>query len=347
MINMKKILVVGATYIDNFGDMLFAKMIADALDEKCEFRYYLLSDFAQNFVGANRISNFDLNVADALVYMPGGFLGDRHDTSLITTWRWFRRYFPIGIKFARKKKPILFLGVGAGPCKYTIMKKIIKYVCKRSQKIIVRESDSQEFLNSIGIKSTVTSDLAQLITDYELPEMNLDFGSKKKFLIHVNQNEVILEKIIPAIRKFYEKHKEEYSLVVASDQRCPNDYKIFDKLNTIAENDVYYYKYTDPMELCKVITKCDTVLTYKLHMGIVSCAYGKSVVAIPEHYKKVERYYKQIGYSERVLPFYLAESDSIYELIEKYHDKPITIPEKVLVAARKNYDELDAFLRTL
>lgn len=341
---MKKILVVGATYSDNFGDMLFARMIADALYKKCEMRFYLLSDYAKHFIGIDRTTDFGLDEADALVYMPGGFLGDRHDTSLYTTWLWFKRYFPIGIRYARKKKPILILGVGAGPCKYEVMKKIIKYICKSSKKIIVREYDSFDFLKSIGIESSVTSDLAQLITTYRLPELIVDFGHKKKLLIHVNQNQNMIRKILPAINNFYINHKQEYSLVIASDQVCPDDYAVYEQFQAFAGKDVMFYKYGDPLELCKVITMCDTVITYKLHMGIVACAYGKSVIAIPEHYKKVERYYKQIGYSERVLPFHLADSSSICDLLENYYNKPICVPKQIIEAAKANFDELDKFV---
>lgn len=344
---MKKILIVGATYSDNFGDMLFTRMMADALHEKVQIKFYLLSDFAKEFVGEQKISNFPINDADALIYMPGGFFGDRHDTSLITTWYWFKRYFPIGIKFARMHKPILLLGVGAGPCKYRIMRCLIKYICKRATKIFVRESDSQEFFKSLDIKSDVTSDLAQLITTYDLPYVDIGATKKKRLLIHVNQAQHVASKILPAVRKFYEAHKEEYSLVVASDQVSPEDDDILRKVKDFAGEDVSFYKYGKPLELCNVIKQCDAVITYKLHMGIVACSYGKSVIAIPEHYKKVERYYKQIGYPERVLPFIHADENKIYQLLETYHDKPISIPNTIIDLAKQNYVELFKFIEEL
>jgi len=344
---MKKVVVVGATYMDNFGDMLFAKMMADALENKCEFRYYLLSDFARNFVCAERISSFACGEADALIYMPGGFLGDKYDTSLYATFKWFWRYFPIGLKFAHEGKPILVLGVGAGPCKYGVMRMIIKYICKRSKKVVVREQDSHNFLKSIGVDSTVTSDLAQLITAYKLPELNADFGDKKKLLVHVNHKQKIVRRILPAVKLFYENHRKEYSLVIASDQVFPDDRHVFEQFRAFAGGDASFYKYRDPLELCRVITMCDVVITYKLHVGVVACSYGKSVIAVPEHYKKVERYYNQIGYSERVLPLCLVDNESLYNLLNKFYDKPICVPEAVLEAARTNYLELDRFLSEL
>jgi polysaccharide pyruvyl transferase WcaK-like protein len=344
---MNKILIVGATYSDNFGDMLFTRIMADYLGDKCQFRYYLLSDYARNFIKKTKISDFPICEAEALVYMPGGFFGDRHDTSLYTTYLWFKRYFPIGLKFAFLRKPILILGVGAGPCKYTFMKSIIKYISKRANKVIVREDDSAEFLKKLGVDCIVTSDLAQTITDYELPVVQLNCTKKKKILVHINQNKWAADKVLPAVQQFYEKHKEEYNIIVASDQVCPDDYAIYEKIKTFAEADSFFYKYGDPFELCSVIEQSDVVVTYKLHVGIVACSYGKSVIAVPEHYKKVERYYKHIGYPERVLPLYRANSQTIFNMLEDYAEVPIQIPAAIIDSAYENFDELKNYIEAL
>lgn len=344
---MKKIIIVGATYGDNFGDMIFAKMITDALYKENSIKFYKLSEYTKNFIGEEKISDFPDKEADALIYMPGGFFGDRHDTSLLVTLYWFFRYFPIGLRFAFREKPILILGVGAGPCKYGIMRRIIKYICSKAKRIVVREDDSREFLKTLGIDSEVTSDLAQLITKYDFKPVDIDFGEKKRLLVHVNQNQSVASVIVPAVKRFYEKHKDEFSIVVASDQVCENDYSIFEQVCEFAEKDAVFYKYGDPMELCYIIDQCDAVVTYKLHMGIVACAVCKSVIALPVHYKKVERYYKHIGCPERSLPFHLADVDSVYEMIEKYYDKNIRVPDEILKATEYNYSILNQFISEL
>lgn len=344
---MNKVLIVGATYSDNFGDMLFAKIIADYLSDKCEFRYYRLSEYAKKFIGEKKIANFSIRKAEALVYMPGGFFGDRHDTSLYTTYLWFKRYFPIGLEFAFLRKPILILGVGAGPCKYAVMKSLIKYICKHAKKVIVREEDSAEFLKTIKVNSTVTSDLAQTITDYKLPMVQMNCTKKKKLLVHINQNTKAANKIIPAVQSFYERHSEDYNIIVASDQVCPNDYEFYDKIKSFAKENAFFYKYGDPFELCSTIEQSDVVVTYKLHVGIVACSYGKSVIAIPEHYKKVERYYRHIGYFERVLPLYKASSQAIFNMLEKYAEIPIKIPDSIIESAHENFYELKEYIEAL
>lgn len=347
-----KIFIVGATYSNNFGDMLFSKLVLKRVSKKAQCRFNITSDYCADFVGRENLSDFKKSKADALLYMPGGYLGDRHDTSLYTTLLWFLRYFPWGIYYAIKKKPIMIMAVDAGPCKYWIMRKIIKFICKRVQKLIVRNPASKEFLVSIGVKTEnilVTSDYAQIMKDEEIvPVESFDkFKEKcqKKLLyVHVNVNQRVADVVIPAVERFYNNHKDEYSLVVASDQVCANDSCIYEKIKEFAKDDVYYYKYGDPLELCYIIKNCDTVITYKLHAGIVSAAYSKSVIAIPEHYLKVEKYYQQIGEGGRVLPLHMATTDGVYELLEKYHSIPICLSDEILNLVYDNNIELDGFL---
>ncbi len=347
-----KLLVVGATYMDNFGDMLFAKLILDKLNGKAENRFYLTSDFCCDFVGAEKLSGFDVRDADALLYMPGGYLGDRDDTSFYTTYLWLKRYFPIGLYYAAKHKPIMILGVDAGPCKYSFMRMIIKKICKSSCKVVVRNEDSKDFLvNTIGLHSDeveVTSDYAQTIRDYPLPELPAlevwKKPEKKTILLHINENRTAREIIVPALEKFYNLHRGECEIVVAGDQHHNNEGETYEAVRRFAGEDAYFHKYDDPMELCAVIKSCDCVITYKLHVGIVAAAYSKSVIPIPQHYKKVEKYYRHIGHSDRVIPLKDATPEKVLEKMEYYADKPIVLSNEIYRRAKKNEAYIDEFI---
>lgn len=351
-----KILIVGATYIDNFGDMLFAKLIFDRLNKNAgdmEKRFYLMSDYCRKFIGKDNVDEFPPEEADALLYMPGGYLGDRSDTSLYTTYLWFKRYFPIGLRFAKKRKPILILAVDAGPCKYWFMRKVIQKVCKNTGRIIVRNEASKEFLiehiNVPEKKIIATSDYAQVIVDYPIPELpeleSWKSPNKKTIMLHINECEEARKAVIPALKQFYLENPDNYEIVVASDQHYPNDGETFEEVKKFAGDDAYYYKYGDnPIELCSAIKACDCVITYKLHVGIVASAYSKSVIPIPEHYKKVQKYYDQIGYGERVLPLKDANDKKIVDMLTKYIDKPIELSEEIHEKARLNDFYLDEFV---
>lgn len=348
-----RILVVGATYMDNFGDMLFAKLVMDRLKDRSENRFYLTSDYCRRFVGSENLSDFPKKDADALVYMPGGYLGDRSDTSLYTTYLWFKRYFPIGLSYVRQRKPILILAVDAGPCKYWFMRKIIHRICKNARTVIVRNEESKDFLvEKIHIPSEeiiVTSDYAQTIVDYEIdkyaPLEVWKSPEKKQILLHINECKEAREKVIPALKQFYLENADKYQIVVASDQHYPNDGETFGEVKKFAGDNAYYYRYgDDPMELCSVIRSCDSVITYKLHVGIVASACSKAVIPIPQHYKKVQKYYNQIGCGERVLALKDATVEGVYDRISKYVDTPIVLSEEIYEKARRNDVLLDAFL---
>ena len=346
-----KILAIGATYIDNFGDMLFAKMIATKLKERAEFRFNIVSDYCKSFVGDDLLSDFDKKDGDALLYFPGGYLGDRHVTNIKVTYLWYKRYFPLGLYYAKHKKPIMIMAVDAGPCKYAIMRMIIRYICKRSWKIIVRNDDSKIFLESIGIKQNnlyVTSDYAQLIRYYQLPT-NKEFEEWRQsqddiILVHVNECKEAVNVVLPAIKEYYLKKNKNCSFVIASDQRCANDNSVFEQVRSFAGEKSFFYKYGDPLELCSIIKGCDTVITYKLHVGIVAATFSKSVIAIPQHYKKVVKYYKQIGELDRVIPLKDADSDRLYSKICEYDKHPIILSDSILQLSKKNNEYLDEFL---
>lgn len=350
-----KILVVGATYMNNFGDMLFARLISEKLGTELEKRFYLTSDYCHNFVGGDNLSNFPVKEADALLYMPGGYLGDKNNPSLYTTYLWYKQYFPIGLHYVKKSKPIMILAVDAGPCKYFFMRRIIKKICKNATTLIVRNEDSKDFLiEKIGIlpdNIIVTSDYAQTILNYPLPRLPLleswIDSSKKSILLHVNECADARKVIIPALKKFYMSHSNEYQIVVASDQQCQHDEQVFEEVKEFAGNNAYFYKYGDPLELCTVIKSCNSVITYKLHVGIVAATYSKSVIPIPQHYKKVEKYYRQIGHSERVLPLKDATVDSVLNKIIKYSDTPIVLSDEIYKKAYQNNKFIDDFITNI
>jgi polysaccharide pyruvyl transferase WcaK-like protein len=143
-------------------------------------------------------------------------------------------------------------------------------------------------------------------------------------------------------------HPGKYEIIVASDQHYPNDGETFDEVKQFAGDDAFYYKYGEnPLELCSVIKSCDCVITYKLHVGIVAAAYSKSVIPIPQHYQKVQKYYNQIGCGERVLPLKDAAVDTVYDRISRYIEKPINLPEEIYEKARQNQVYLDDFISLL
>ena len=92
-----------------------------------------------------------------------------------------------------------------------------------------------------------------------------------------------------------------------------------------------------------MLGECDMVITPKLHVGIVSSSFGKSVFSFPINYEKTKRYYKNIGYSERCIDIYTVEHDQILALLEMHHDEGIQIPMGVVESAEENLKVCDSF----
>jgi polysaccharide pyruvyl transferase WcaK-like protein len=57
----------------------------------------------------------------------------------------------------------------------------------------------------------------------------------------------------------------------------------------------------EPGDMIAILNDLDLVVTTKLHVGIVRCALGKSVIAAPKH-SKTPRFYEQMGLADWCVP---------------------------------------------
>ncbi len=136
---MKKIMLHGCTggKTSNFGDFIFADLIASYIIEQYKndsVGFFNLSNFFRNNMD-NISLNCDMCVAqiDALVYIPGGYFGERDKPTLRSKLWHFRRYFLIGLYAAIFDKPIAIVGVGSTPIKSRILQSSIRYVCNKAK----------------------------------------------------------------------------------------------------------------------------------------------------------------------------------------------------------------------
>ena len=112
----------------------------------------------------------------------------------------------------------------------------------------------------------------------------------------------------------------------------------------LGHNRTIVYNYTTPDNLCWILSQCSLVVTYKLHVGIVSAALSKSVIAFPKH-EKVKRYYQQIGESDRFKDFRSASPQDVLKMAECYWEKNIVLNDQISELAKRNWDVLDEFLK--
>lgn len=362
---MKKIMLHGCTggKTSNFGDFIFADLIASYIIEQYKndsVGFFNLSNFFRNNMD-NISLNCDMCVAqiDALVYIPGGYFGERDKPTLRSKLWHFRRYFLIGLYAAIFDKPIAIVGVGSTPIKSRILQSSIRYVCNKAKIITVRDEESKVSLQNIGVTNQITV-LSDMILSFDKSKMkpieeafdvliNTQHSNKKLILVHYNNNVSVMEKFAVSIKSFLENHND-YSVVVASDSVINNESELFEKFKSLAGNfndNIILYKYNDPWKLCSLIEKCNCVLTTKLHVGIVAIRLGKSVLSFPKHVEKTQRLYSQINESDRCIDIKAARVEDITNLLNKFHNKPIVLGDKVYNDSLNNWDYLEKFLDNL
>ena len=90
------------------------------------------------------------------------------------------------------------------------------------------------------------------------------------------------------------------------------------------------FHYDSPFVFTEFLKKVDLVLTCKLHLGVVSCMFNKSVIVAAVHPEKTSRFYKQIGEEGRCVSLFDTDGSQLYEMMEKYHDKKVIIPDETI-----------------
>lgn len=355
-----KILLSGATAGTNFGDFLFAKMfqnyIGDIVGKESVFwftgGYFAFSKFYAKHLNYNR--RYRLRDIDLLVYISGGYFGGL-DRSLFDYFVRFMNYFYIGVRCVIRRIPIIIIGVEASKSNSRFIDSVQKFLIKKAKLVIVRNQPSFEYISSFIIndpKVICTADSVFSIKkvffeNTEIPD-NIRNHNGPLFFYHtkpsLNEEDAHVRLIIPIINRFIKSHPE-YTIIVSPDQYSEN----FDKTEAIISRhleakNVIYYRYDNPVALCNVINQCDVVLTDKLHVGIVGVHLGKSVISFSGHTQKIARLYEQLNVSERTIALSKLTLEKGVEMLEKFHDAPIQVPQDITLAAESNFKYLSQFI---
>lgn len=352
----------GATMGTNFGDFLFAHLFYNKVCEVnktgetyfYESKYAMSPFFKKNLNYQYNYSKTCKRKADLLIYISGGYFGERENNTKEHILR-FLRYFTVGLYFSIMKKPIIIIGVGAGPLSSWWLRFFTRKIFNNADLITVRDKESKEYLEKYGVKKKIiiTSDSAQAIpTDYCLHPIDEYLTGKvnknKKYVFlhvnpYVNSNNSIVKKIVPPLNKFLSKHKE-YGVIIGCDQYSGGDEGVDYVRNYVKCDDVILYKYSNPLTLCSLLKEVDLIITTKLHVGVIGATFSKSVISISGHSEKIHRYYRQIGQSERTISLLNCSEEEIFQLLNKYHNIPIVLDDEVFNLAQLNTDLLQNYI---
>lgn len=341
-----KILIHGAINGSNFGDCIFAHIFYESLAEQGTVDFvkapmFGLCDFLSNEIIGYKSSINSIKNADCLVYMSGGYFGD-------TTSSWkeavkrYLRYFRIAEYFIKNNKPIYVCGVGGGPVSNKFLRNKIVKILNAARFVSVRDQETADYFRQNGVQNRIliTTDSALSIKDRKIPELSVELKTltkdKKNIFFHVygndNSNKEISKKILPSLNRFLSVHSNKYRVFVGTDNICKTkirDLEVFKNLH----GDKVAVDYSSTWGLCSLLKYMDAAITVKLHVGIVTALYGKSVISFPKHVNKTKRFYKQIGYSERCKLLKKVEQEDVYGMMSQFMDEKISIDLELIEKA--------------
>lgn len=359
-----KVLLVGATFNSNFGDLLFSHLFYNKCKEvgfeKVSFWQWprhVMCDFCRDELDYHeRITPWQAFRYDALILQSGGMLGEPYYTRRATLLRFVRFVLPCLI-FTLQQKPVFVLGSGGSPIFNSWLRKMMVYVLNHARYISVRNQETRDYYAVHGVKTEihVTSDTAQIITPQCLPPLRI--GKRLTEFIEVhrtillqmsysrNLDPIVAENIVPAINRFLNEH-EDYRVIFATDKVTPIEWiNVMQTVVELPKDRLMIYEYRNSWQLAALINRMDVVMTTTLHVGIVGASLGKSVLSFAAFYDKTRRYYKQIHEEGRCVPMRDVTPDIAYSMLCRYHDEPITLDASIRQMAASNLDVIEQIAR--
>lgn len=323
-----KVLIVGATFNSNFGDLLFSHLLYDKCKEVgfervpfWQWPEYVLCDFVRNELDYHEeISILHAFRYDALILQSGGMMGDKIHTKNGVKLR-FIRYFVPTLLFTILRKPIYILGCGGGPLYSRSLRKMAKFIWNRARRITVRDVETRDYFQSIGVTRgiEVTSDTAQVITPQLLPPFDrsaeLDSYLKGRklllFVAHFPKKGDAQESIIfPAIREFLQTHPD-YAIVVTTDKAETVD-QTREFLND--KKDYLFCSYCDCFQLASLLNYANVIFNWQIKRHGCNRPEGTLVL----HYLTSDKQLSSFVLSQNDLHLQIKEKGVITNIVKYY-----------------------------
>lgn len=368
---MKKIALHGSYYGDNFGDTLFVIHFINWLyknenEQAPEIFLPFASDRVRKLVDVSEKRGISsLLKSDALVFFGGGYLGEPSNNNRVWSYRLIIRHLSMALIAYLLRKPYIFIGVGAGPLTHKLARKLTVFLCNKSEKTIVRDDESKDYLIDYGVKEDKVKVTADSILTLEAKDVDKDQSKLIKKSIKpngeddiligvhlpVNKNSTAKLKLILNDLKRYSSKLGKYKIVLFNDfHKEDYDYIAYKLLiDKFGQDKVISVEYKNPEQLIALINELDIVITTKLHCGIVANCLGKYTLSISVHNKTI-RLYKQLGLQERNVSLEDYQKGKLLEMLSDYDINTTTynnIPSSIRKSASENKDELYQFVQKI
>jgi polysaccharide pyruvyl transferase WcaK-like protein len=306
---MQKATVHGCYNTTNFGDLLLLELTAKYLYDKWKIQSESLrlpADIRLEYCSAapSVLTSLRPNYA---IFGGGGYLEDEGG-SKIGTKRLLRYWLPakiwrmLGVQYA-------VIAPGGGPTAVGLGAERIRYICANASHISLRDAQTVSFVKGIGVDRqdiVTTADLALTIKPSDIPDSyKFDFAGfvgnkadgKKVIGIH-------LEKIYQDTEQFLKfcslpflsdsEFLQRFHLIFFYDYKSENTAWVKQQIDNIKGLSYSVLERMNHWTTADFLRQCDAILTTKLHVSIVSAAFGVPVFGFSFH-QKTERFYQEIG----------------------------------------------------
>ena len=356
----------GAYRHGNFGDMLLLGIYIRWIRETypgCRVILPFLRTNLKGLVNADGRGLAELLRASALVYGGGGYFGEPNSGRTLWAMRNTWRHVPVGLIARIRGIPIAISGVGAGPLSSGLARRLFVRLFGWARAVAVRDVESRDFMARYGVEAdrmVVTADAAlsldeSSVTPEALAEARRKLGALPgSWRIGFNVAHSIrlrgMDPLLDDLRTFAAGHPQAAFVFFLDEGAGRGESYHVARMAREIERRVaapaVVVPYRDPDQVLGLIQALDLVITTKLHVGIVACALGTSVLAFPAH-QKTRRFYEQIGAADRCRPLHqLVPGDALAPL-ERFARGalgPVPVPPAVRAAALNNRTVLAGFL---
>lgn len=363
----RRFAVHGSYFGHNYGDVLLVRALSrvvrmeipDASIIYPQIKNELLQQYEGDQTGLMKIFS-----AEAVIFSGGGYLGEPEPVSLRWVLRNLKRHFlPFALSVVARK-PLAIIGVGVGPLTNRLYSWFVRSLLAYSKVAVVRDEESVEWSQSVLSKHRSRevvsgADFMLLLNsdDYDgsafdlKKEANLEIdGSDRVLAVHLDAPQEFALKIDLILRALEDVQAAHPTLKVLfiQDRMAASVQKNITTFVGKFPDSASIVTYESPDQLTSLLRQVDSVLTTKLHVGIVSAALGTSVISLP-HHVKTPRFWAQLNQPERCIPLAEANEDDVRRLIEEYAlvDNAIVVPKSLQEKAEITKRILVDFLQSL
>ena len=347
-----KVVVHGSYFGDNFGDRLFIEMFIDWLADIEEIdKNDIVLPFANNrireSVKCSKIKGIKAILrGKCFVYTGGGYFGE-FQKSLVWNARLIIRHLLMALFSIITFKPLIIIGVGAGPLSNPISRRLVTFVCNHAKKVIVRDRESFDYMRKYGVKDERLKLSVDSVLGLDISKTNETESESIKIGVHVfypyeNKDIINVIKDIKAFADSVQNYEIVYFMDLYKEGFTDFSESVIDEV--MDSRYVTKVKYENPEQLIELIGSFDVLFTIKLHVGIVALTQGVKTYSIAVHHK-TKRLYNQLNLSDYTTELKNYQQGKILEMTRNWKEVSQTIPVEIQNMADENRRELKKFIR--